>query len=221
MTEQDLAGLYRDSLIDTGAAVTYLRDFRKIPEHISNDGLGRVGFLPRVEYRGKYVYDVMVIPVFDVMGRLSMLECRAIYNKQYFKLRHSKTRIPIYMDFDKAWKERQDKALILVEGAIEAMSIQAHSDKLLVASTLRASASKAQLHLLKYYSDNIVLLYNTDAAGINNAKKIVDFYREKYGVNVTIEELPDDSHKDLNEMLTNHPKDFKEFVKYLEDEYAQ
>lgn len=220
MTEQDLAGLYRDSLVDNGAAVTYLRDFRRIPEHIANDGLGRVGFLPKVEYRGKYVYDVMIIPVFDVLGRLSMLECRAIYNKQYFKLRHGKTRIPLYMDFIKVWKNREKKSLILVEGAIEAMSIQAHSDKLLVASTLRASASKAQLHLLKYYSNNIVLLYNTDAAGINNAKKIMDFYREKYGINVTIEELPDDSHKDLNEMLTNSPKDFKEFIEYLEDEYA-
>mgnify|MGYP000955932641 CR=1 FL=1 len=106
MTEQDLAGLYRDSLVDNGAAITYLRDFRKIPEHISNDGLGRIGFLPKVEYRGKYVYDVMIIPVFDVVGRLSMLECRAIYNKQYFKLRHGKTRIPIYMDFNKVWKNR-------------------------------------------------------------------------------------------------------------------
>lgn len=220
MTEQDLVGLYRDSLVDNGAAVTYLRDFRRIPEHISNDGLGRVGFLPKVEYRGKYVYDVMIIPVFDVLGRLSMLECRTIYNKQYFKLRHGKTRIPIYMDFNKVWENRERKHLILVEGAIEAMSIHAHSDKLLVASTLRASASKAQLHLLKYYSNNIVLLYNTDAAGINNAKKIMDFYREKYGINVTIEELPDDSHKDLNEMLFNSPKDFKEFVEYLEGEYA-
>ena len=215
MTEQDLAGLYRDSLVDNSPALKYLTDERNIQDA---DLIRQVGFLPKVEYRGKTVYDVMVIPVFDVMGRLTILECRALYNKQYFKLTHSRTRIPLYMDFNKVWRDRDKKPLILVEGAIEVMSLKTKSKELLVASTLRASSSKAQLHLLKYYSDNMVVIYNSDTAGINNAEKITNFYKEKYGINVSVEEIPD-GYNDLNEMLVRDERAFDDYISYLESEY--
>lgn len=215
MTEQDLAGLYRDSLVDNSPALKYLTDERNIQDA---DLIRQVGFLPKVEYRGKTVYDVMVIPVFDVMGRLTILECRALYNKQYFKLTHSRTRIPLYMDFNKVWRDRDKKPLILVEGAIEVMSLKTKSKELLVASTLRASSSKAQLHLLKYYSDNMVVIYNSDTAGINNAEKITNFYKEKYGINVSVEEIPD-GYNDLNEMLVRDERGFDDYISYLESEY--
>lgn len=215
MTEIDLAGLYRDSLVDNSPALKYLTDERNIQDA---DLIRQVGFLPKVEYRGKTVYDVMVIPVFDVMGRLTILECRALYNKQYFKLTHTRTRIPLYMDFNKVWQDRDKKPLILVEGAIEVMSLKTKSKELLVASTLRASSSKAQLHLLKYYSDNMVVIYNSDTAGINNAEKITNFYKEKYGINVSVEEIPD-GYNDLNEMLVRDERGFDDYISYLESEY--
>lgn len=215
MTEQDLAGLYRDSLVDNSPALKYLTDERNIQDA---DLIRQVGFLPKVEYRGKTVYDVMVIPVFDVVGRLTILECRALYNKQYFKLTHSRTRIPLYMDFNKVWRDRDKKPLILVEGAIEVMSLKTKSKELLVASTLRASSSKAQLHLLKYYSDNMIVIYNSDTAGINNAEKITNFYKEKYGINVSVEEIPD-GYNDLNEMLVRDERAFDDYISYLESEY--
>ena len=79
MTYAELFDLYSKSQEQKEKAFDYLLKERHLQEHAIQD----CGYLYKVPFQGRYIYDVLVMPIFDSKGNVSMLECRGIYKKRY------------------------------------------------------------------------------------------------------------------------------------------
>ena len=207
MTRDELNTLYAATLKQPAKAWEYLIDERMLrPGVVKAAG---VGYLESIEYRKSTLYDVVVFPVFDCKGNITMLECRTIFHKQYAKFMSDKAHIPLYVD----WKRyNKVSTALVVEGVIEALTLRSYASHLQAISTLRASASRSQLHFLRYLFDELSFVLNNDDAGNSNAERILKFYSEIYDYVPYTEEVP---AKDLNELLLTDKGTFMRFASSL------
>jgi len=103
----------------------------------------------------------------------------AVYSKSQILYGLNKTREHI---------KEEDQA-IFVEGYTDLISLYQHGVKNVVA-TLGTALTTAQAQLIKRYTDNIVLLYDSDSAGFNAALRGADIFLNQ-GLEVRIAVLPD------------------------------
>ncbi len=122
----------------------------------------------------------------------------------------------ILFGLNKAKKEIKAKDLIvMVEGQMDVIaSHQAGMTN--VVATSGTALTEFQIKLLKRYSTNISIAFDTDAAGIAAAKRGIDLLIED-GMNVKVIEIPEGKGKDPDECIKNNKEVWFESVAGAKD----
>ncbi len=98
---------------------------------------------------------------------------------------------------------RQEEHVYIVEGYFDFLSLYQHGVKNVVAS-LGTALTKEHVRLLKGYAKRVVLVFDSDEAGINAAKKSITLFVNE-GIELTILVLP--KGKDPDSFIMEHGKE--------------
>ncbi|PMQ02406.1 MAG: DNA primase [Dictyoglomus sp. NZ13-RE01] len=107
-------------------------------------------------------------------------------------------------------KIKKDGKAILVEGYMDAISLHQEGINIAVAS-LGTSLTHSQAKLLKNYTNNVIIAYDKDVAGIQAGKRALSIF-ELEGMNVFWLDLPQ-GYKDPDEYIQKNDKE--KFIKLL------
>jgi len=78
----------------------------------------------------------------------------------------------------------QEKSVIIVEGYMDFLAIYQQGIKNVVA-TLGTALTSDHAHMLRRYTEHVVLLYDSDSAGVSAAARSIDiFLRERFAISV-------------------------------------
>lgn len=106
---------------------------------------------------------------------------------------------------------RKCNEAILVEGYMDCLKLHQHGLCQTVAS-LGTAFTKEQSQLLRRYTENVMVLYDGDAAGQREALRAIDLMEEQ-GFNIDVLTLPVD--QDPDDFLDEHGKE--EFLQYIQN----
>ena len=161
-------------------------------------------------------YDVMgkrlVFPIFNSLNECIGFSARVLGDSDYAKYKNTaetlvfqKGRVVFGINLVKALKQKSglDK-IIIVEGQIDVIAMHKAGFKSTVAC-MGTALTKENAHELKKLSDNVVLCFDGDTAGIKATIRSIDILKEE-GFNVTIVSLPD--KHDPDEILKEYGKDY-------------
>jgi DNA primase len=152
--------------------------------------------------------DRVMFPIFNVsgkavafggrlLGRAKHLSKPDAYNPKYINTSETevyhKGRILYGISHAKADIRKED-VCFLVEGYTDVISLHQSGIRNVVASSGTA-LTKEQVQLIKRFTQNIVILYDGDAAGVKAALRGLDIVLEQ-GLNVKLVLLPDDEDPD-------------------------
>jgi DNA primase len=186
--------------------------------------------LVKSKEKGKY-YDTfrgrLVFPIFNESDKIVGFGARKLYdddeiegkyiNTQETKV-YQKRQILYGLNFAKE-SIRQNDFVIIVEGYLDVISLSQSGINNVVASSGTALTPE-QVHLLSRYSKNIILIFDSDSAGIKAAKSGLQIILEA-GLDLNIVSLPEgedpDSFirkksKDEFILLLNSKKSIIEFI---------
>jgi DNA primase len=90
--------------------------------------------------------------------------------------------------------------LILAEGNVDVVSLHQAGFDCAVAS-LGTALTREQVKLMERYTENVVLAYDADAAGVKAAQRAISLF-ENTGINVKVLKIPDG--KDPDEFIKKH-----------------
>jgi DNA primase len=121
---------------------------------------------------------------------------------------YNKSAVLFNLDKAKLEIKKQDMAVI-VEGQMDAISAYQAGTKNVIASSGTALTVE-QINILKRYTNNVALSFDTDVAGENAARRGIDLALAQ-GVNVYVVVLPDG--KDPDECINTNPAQWHEAVK--------
>ncbi len=141
-----------------------------------------VGLLVRNDKGGTYdrFRDRILFPIFDPKGRISGFGGRIVGDGQpkYMNSPESpvfdKSRSLLGL-FQQAGDIRSRQRVVLVEGNFDMISLVVHGCPNVVAP-LGTALTRPQLKLLRHYTDNAILLFDGDAAGIKAAVRAVPLF---------------------------------------------
>lgn len=158
-------------------------------------------------FRGRLMF-----PIFDVQGRVVGFGGRILskgepkYLNSPETILFSKSRNLYGLNFAKAARSRE---LILVEGYMDMLSLYQAGFHNVVAS-LGTAFNQEHARTLKRFADDIILLYDSDEAGTNAARRAIPVL-VKNGFRVKVTQVPDG--KDPDEFIkTNGAAEFSKLL---------
>lgn len=166
----------------------------KARDNDSNDNSPLTGYYDR--FRGRLIF-----PVFNESGKVVAFGGRKLFeedvtakfiNSPESKV-YNKSRILYGLNFSKDGIRAKD-FVILVEGYMDFISLYKSGVKNVVASSGTA-LTEDQIKLISRYTKNIVLIYDSDFAGIKAAKRGIELILEA-GLDLSIVSLPEGEDPD-------------------------
>ncbi len=164
---------------------------------------------------GRY-YDVMaerlVFPIFNSFGECVGFSARVLGKSDFAKYKNTaetilfqKGRVVFGINLVKALKQQGglDK-IIIVEGQIDVIAMHRAGFKSTVAC-MGTALTKENAHELKKLSNNVVLCFDGDTAGVKATIKSIDILKAE-GFNTTVVSLPD--KHDPDEILKLYGKEY-------------
>lgn len=161
-------------------------------------------------------YDVMserlIFPIFNSFNECIGFSARVLEQSDYAKYKNTaetivfqKGRVVFAINLVKRLKQQEglDK-IIIVEGQIDVIAMHRAGFKSTVAC-MGTALTKENAHELKKLSNNIVLCFDGDTAGIKATIRSIDILNAE-GFNVTIVSLPE--KHDPDEILKEHGKEY-------------
>lgn len=156
----------------------------------------------------------VIFPVFDVRGRVIGFGGRVLDDSKPKYLNSPETLIfnkgtNLYgLNF--AIKNMSKRSIIIVEGYMDCISLSQYGITNVVAS-LGTAFTEKQAKLLKRYADEIIISFDSDAAGVAAAMRGIEILR-KEGFDIKL--LTVTSGKDPDEFIKKYGRD--EFLKIIE-----
>ncbi|HUM53596.1 MAG TPA: DNA primase, partial [Chitinophagales bacterium] len=150
--------------------------------------------------------DRVMFPIFNVSGKVVAFGGRmlttnkaetAVYNPKYINTSETEVyhKSQVLYGISHAKNDiRKEEVCYLVEGYTDVISLHQAGIKNVVASSGTA-LTKEQVLLIKRFTENMVILYDGDAAGIKAALRGLDIVLEQ-GLNVKVVLLPDSEDPD-------------------------
>jgi len=147
----------------------------------------------------------LVFPIFDIRDRVIAFGGRVL-DKGMPKYLNSAENIVYYkgknlyaLNFAK--REKID-SVIIVEGYMDAVSLQKYGFTNVVAS-LGTALTIEQARLIKKYTDNVIIAYDQDQAGQDATLRVLDILSSK-GLNVKVLKLDKEDAKDPDEYINKY-----------------
>ncbi|MDR1928484.1 MAG: DNA primase [Endomicrobium sp.] len=166
----------------------------------------------------EYMADRIVFPIFNVHGSVIAFGGRSIgnHNIKYLNtpetLLYSKSSI-LYGLFQALPNLCKDKSIIILEGYIDVIISQQFGITGSVA-ILGTTFSKNHAKLISRYSNNVILLFDSDTAGRSATQKSLEILVKYYtSINISVPALPE--NVDIDEYLNKYGKE--EFLKLLKN----
>lgn len=163
-----------------------------------------------------HYYDVMagrlVFPIFNSFNECIGFSARVLGQSDFAKYKNTaetlvfqKGRVVFAINLVKALKQKGglDK-IIIVEGQIDVIAMHRAGFKSTVAC-MGTALTKENAHELKKLSNNVVLCFDGDSAGVKATLRSIDILKDE-GFNVTIVSLPD--KHDPDEILKEYGKEY-------------
>ncbi|MCK4744631.1 DNA primase [Candidatus Parcubacteria bacterium] len=160
----------------------------------------------------------LMFPINNLHGQTVGFSARALDKSDSAKYINSPqtdiyNKSEILYGLDKAKNSiRQKNSVILVEGQMDLISAHSAGDKNSVA-TSGTALTETQIRILKRYSDNLLLAFDSDLAGQNAVKKGIDL-AITLGMNIKVIQLQ--SGGDPDECIKNSPQDWLNAIKNAE-----
>lgn len=171
-------------------------------------------------------FERIIFPIFDVMGHVIGFTGRTLGDAQPKYLNSpetplfNKSRILYGLNFAKAAIKERD-AVILVEGQFDVVTLHHHGIANAVASSGTA-ITEGQLQILSKYTQNFLLAFDNDSAGINTTKKVIEML---LAADLNARVVDFGKFKDADELLVADParwavqeKAAKEAIDWLIDQ---
>lgn len=200
----ELRKIYRLSLKNKDITKKYLKG-RKL----TNSKIKPLGYISLYKGEDFKIVDSLVIPILSLDMKVMGLECRSLKADgvvRYNKLFSEELDIPLYglrsLNFTSDYA-------ILTEGVLDAESLQQIGYNAI--SGLRASLPNILLHYLALFFDRIIIAFDNDTAGRNNAERVISFYSKHYPAIET--DVLDYKGKDLNIAKQKYIKSLKQRLK--------
>ncbi|MDO4594168.1 MAG: DNA primase [Tissierellia bacterium] len=157
-----------------------LLNYAKSKDYLLDD-LVKLGLLSKKN--GRYfdkLRDRLIFPIFNKSFKVIGFGARILNDSKpkYLNSPESeifKKRYNLYA-FNNA-KRQKEKRIILVEGYMDVIALYARGIKYAVAS-LGTAFTKEQADLLKSFTNDIYICYDSDQAGINATKKAIEIFKE-------------------------------------------
>jgi len=200
----ELRKIYRLSLKNKSLAKQYLKGRKLL-----NSKIKPFGYISLYKGENFKIVDSLVIPIVGLDMKVMGLECRSLKSDgvvRYNKLFSEDLDIPIYGL--RSPNFTSDYA-ILTEGVLDAESLQQLGYNGI--SGLRASLPNILLHYLSMFFDKIILAFDNDTAGRNNAERVISFYSKHYPSIET--DVLDYKGKDLNKAKQSFIKTLKQSLR--------
>lgn len=145
----------------------------------------------------------LMFPIFDVMGRVIAFGGRVMDESQPKYINSPET--PIYTKGRHLYalnlaKNSHMKQLVIVEGYMDAIAMHQAGIDHAVAS-LGTALTENQALLLRKYTEDVVIAYDTDAAGQAATLRSLEILQQK-GLKLTVLQVPDS--KDPDEYIRRH-----------------
>ena len=188
------------------AAVNFLKNEKVTLQIAVNSGL----ILPRKQGNGYYdrFRNRLMFPIFDINMQVAGFGGRVMddgmpkYMNSPETPVYSKSRILYGLHAAKQYC-RQEGVVYIVEGYFDFLSLYQHGIKNTVAS-LGTALTQEHVRILKGYASKMILVFDSDDAGINAAKRSIQiFLREAVDTRILV--LPDKN--DPDSFVMKHGKD--------------
>lgn len=151
-------------------------------------------------------FDRIIFPIYDVLGNVIAFTGRSLGDAQPKYLNSpetqlfSKSRVLYGLHLAKAGIKKEDR-VILVEGQLDVIALHQAGVTEVVASSGTA-ATEQQLQILSKYTQNFVLGFDGDAAGVSTTEKVVQLLLKN---DLSGRVLSFGSYKDAGELFEKAP----------------
>lgn len=212
-TDESMAYLLKQRLLEESIVKSmrlgyFNGDINKLIKIVPRDFLLEIGFLYRDKYQSQKYFSPLskrvIFPIFNVNNEVVGFAGRVIFEdkiktlkRKYINTKYKKRKILYGLNFSKNYLRKTD-TVIIVEGHLDFITGFQNGIKNLVA-TCGTALTKAHLESLVRYATNIVLLSDSDQAGIESSRRTLKKYQEPY-INLYRCFLPG-GKKDLDEFL--------------------
>ncbi|MHB9155093.1 MAG: DNA primase [Endomicrobiales bacterium] len=161
----------------------------------SREELSAAGLLTKTERGSYYEYmsDRVVFPIFDVQGRIVAFGGRTLKDEQPKYLNTPETSVysksqHLYGLFQAAPALRQGREILVLEGYMDV--VMAHQFGVTSAvATLGTAFTLQQSQIVGRYADSVILLFDSDAAGNNAARRALETLLET-DLSLKVAQLP-------------------------------
>jgi DNA primase len=159
-------------------------------------------------------FDRIIFPIYDVLGNVIAFTGRSLGDVQPKYLNSpetqlfSKSRVLYGLHLAKAGIKKEDR-VILVEGQLDVIALHQAGVTEVVASSGTA-VTEQQLQILSKYTQNFVLGFDGDAAGVSTTEKVVQLLLKN---DLSGRVLSFGSYKDAGELFEKAPKTWADTLK--------
>lgn len=159
-------------------------------------------------------FDRIIFPIYDVLGNVIAFTGRSLGDAQPKYLNSpetqlfSKGRVLYGLHLAKAGIKKEDR-VILVEGQLDVIALHQAGVTEVVASSGTA-VTEQQLQILSKYTQNFVLGFDGDAAGVSTTEKVVQLLLKN---DLSGRVLSFGSYKDAGELFEKAPKTWADTLK--------
>lgn len=159
-------------------------------------------------------FDRIIFPIYDVLGNVIAFTGRSLGDAQPKYLNSpetqlfSKSRVLYGLHLAKAGIKKEDR-VILVEGQLDVIALHQAGVTEAVASSGTA-VTEQQLQILSKYTQNFVLGFDGDAAGVSTTEKVVQLLLKN---DLSGRVLSFGSYKDAGELFEKAPKTWADTLK--------
>ncbi len=163
-------------------------------------------------------FERIMFPIFDVLGNVIAFTGRTLADIQPKYLNspetplYSKSRVLYGLNLAKTGIKEKGY-VVLVEGQMDVIALHQAGATNTVASSGTA-ITEVQLLILSKYTDNFLLAFDADAAGVNTTKKVIELLL-KNDLNVKVVNYG--QYKDAGELLEQEPASWPEKVKAAQE----
>ena len=233
ITEQSIKefGLgYADSLRDSFTKAALASGYKK--EHLIETGLTKIGYHenPESKQKEEQLYDGyrerVIFPIRNISGRVVAFGGRKLRSDNNLAKYINSPESDIYIKnktlyglFEAKKNIEKNDCCYLVEGYTDVIQMAQKGVRNIVASC-GTSLTQGQIQLIRRFTNNIVVLYDGDSAGIHASLRGIDMFLTE-GFNVKVVLLPEGedpdsfarshSEEEVHQFLENSAEDFIAF----------
>ena len=221
--------------------IGFSKDWTDLVEYLKSKGFSEKDMLDAgvVGKKNNRVYDVLagrlVFPIFNSFNECIGFSARALEKTDFAKYLNTaetmvfqKGKVVFGINILKAQKQQQLlKNIILVEGQMDVIAMHKSGFKSAVAC-MGTALTKDHVQELKRYSDNIVLCFDGDGAGIKATLRAIEMFRNE-NVNLKVVKLaggkdPDEilntlGKEKLQEMIDNAKPYMDWLIEYYQNQF--